>query len=253
VLDNRAVGPADFDAFSFVSPVDARLPDGGGQLISDVYDVTPAKFGAVDDYYTRANQFGKQIENWHGVDVTFNARLRNGVTIQGGTSTGRMLNDTCDVVPNIDSPSRRFCRIEEPFRTQVRGLATYTVPRIDLQVSGTWSSTPGPELLAPYDVPNAVVAPSLGRNLSGGSRNIQVELVSPGTLYGDRINTVDFRLAKVLRFGRTRTQVGIDLFNSFNTAVPTAYNNGYVPGGAWLTPTAILAARWIKANAQFDF
>jgi hypothetical protein len=33
---------------------------------------------------------------------------------------------------------------EEPFLTSLRGLATYVVPRIDLQLSGTWRSDPGP-------------------------------------------------------------------------------------------------------------
>ena len=40
--------------------------------------------------------------------------------------------------------------------------------------------------------------------------------MKPGTLYGDRINQVDFRVSKILRFGR-RTNVGVDLFNLFNT------------------------------------
>ena len=52
----------------------------------------------------------------------------------------------------------------------------------------------------------------LGRNLSSG--NITVNLIAPGTLYGDRRNNIDFRVAKILRFGRTRTQVGLDLYNS---------------------------------------
>ena len=173
VTDNRAVGPSDFDPFSIPLAADPRLPDGGGQTITDLYDLKPAKFGQVDNYRTRASNFGKQIENWHGVDVTVNARLRNGLTVQGGTSTGRALTDNCDVVPKVDSPSRRFCRVEEPFLTQVRGLATYTIPRVDVQVSGRSRATPGPELAANYDVPNAVVAPSLGRNLSGGAANIR--------------------------------------------------------------------------------
>ena len=174
--------------------------------------------------------------------------------MQGGTSTGRRLTDNCDVVPEGRiSPSRRFCRVEEPFLTQIRGLATYTIPRVDVQVSGTWQSNPGPELAANYDVPNALVAPSLGRDLSGERATSTVNLVAPGTLYGDRINQLDFRFAKILRFGRTRTQVGFDLYNATNTAVPLSLQQRYVPGGAWLTPNSILAARWVKVNAQFDF
>ena len=42
-----------------------------------------------------SSNFGKQTENWQGVDVNVIARLRNGLTVQGGTSTGRRLSDAC--------------------------------------------------------------------------------------------------------------------------------------------------------------
>ena len=35
-----------------------------------------------------SSNFGEQTEHWHGVDVSLNARLRNGLTVQGGTSSG---------------------------------------------------------------------------------------------------------------------------------------------------------------------
>ena len=125
------------------------------------------------------------------------------------------------------------------------------MPKIDLQVSGTWRSDPGPELAANYVVTSAIAQPSLGRPLSSG--NVTVNLVEPGTLYGARINNVDMRIAKILRFGGYRTQIGVDIYNVVNTDVVTAYNNGYSPTGAWLTPTAILPARYARFNLQFDF
>ena len=120
-------------------------------------------------------------------------------------------------------------------------------------MSGTWSSNPGPQLAANWDVPAAIVAPSLKRQLAGGVATTRVNLVAPATLYGDRINNLDFRVAKVLRVGRTRTQVGLDFYNVLNNDVVTGYNSSYVPGGSWLAPTAILPARYIKISGQFDF
>ena len=91
----------------------------------------------------------------------------------------------------------------------------------------------------------------LGRNLSSG--NVTVNLIAPATLYAPRRNNLDFRVAKVVRYGRTRTQVGVDIYNATNTDVVTSYNQGYVFGGSWLTPTGIQPARYAKLSAQIDF
>jgi hypothetical protein len=252
--DNRLVGPSDFDPFQLTVAADPRLPNAAAYTITGLYDLNPTKFGQVDDYRTRSSYYGEQSENWHGVDVTFNARLRNGLTVQGGTSTGRRLTDNCEIREKLPElgPVNPYCRVVEPYQTQVRGLASYTIPRVGVQVSGTFQSNPGPQQLANYDVPTALIRPSLGRDLSGGA-NATIDLVGPGALYGDRVNQLDFRFAKIFRFGRTRTQIGVDLYNATNTAVPLTYNNGYVPGGSWLVPNSILVARYAKVSAQFDF
>ena len=269
VVDNRATSVSDYTPFSMTAPIDVRLPGGGGQLIGGLYDLIPGKVGQVDELAQHAGNFGKQTENWQGIDVNVNARLRNGLTVQGGTSTGRRLSDACDVKVNMPelgtgstgtanssiaggSLTNPYCRVVEPYLTQIKGLATYTIPKVDIQVSGTWQSTPGPQLAANYVANNAVVSPSLGRNLSGSS-NVTVNLIRPGELYGARLSNIDFRVAKIFRYGRTRTQVGMDIFNTTNTDVVTTYNQTFVPGGAWLRPTGIQPARYVKANVQVDF
>ena len=60
-----------------------------------------------------------------------------------------------------------------------------------------------------------------------------VNLVEPGSLHGDRVNQIDLRFAKILRFGRTRTNVGFDIYNLTNTAPVLTYNETYVPGQPW--------------------
>ena len=66
------------------------------------------------------------------------------------------------------------------------------------------------------------------------------------------------RVAKILRIGRTRTQLGVDVCNVLNSDTVTAYNNGYTApmatrASVWLTPTAILPARYARLNMQVDF
>jgi hypothetical protein len=266
VTDNLALAPSDFSAFSVPVPADPRLPGGGGTVVGGLYDVNPLKFGQSNNLVTSANNYGKQTEHWDGVDLSAEARLRNSLTIQGGFSTGRTATNNCEIVAKV--PEALFgaaafgvantswlpaqnCDLATPALTQFRGLGSYTIPRIDLRVSATFQSKPGAQLAANYNVPNAVAAASLGRSLAGGAANIAVNVVVPGALYGDRVNQLDFRIAKILKFGRARTQVGLDLYNALNSSAVQTYNQTF--GSAYLTPTLVLPARFAKVSAQVDF
>jgi len=68
---------------------------------------------------------------------------------------------------------------------------------MDVLVSGTVQSLPGPEIQANYALPTAVAAKTLGRPLSGGAANVTVGLIKPGTEFGDRVNQVDLRIGKL--------------------------------------------------------
>ena len=96
-----------------------------------------------------------------------------------------------------------------------------------------------------------MVAQTLGRPLSGGTANTTVNLLNPGQRYGDRVTQLDFRVAKILRFGRTRTNVGIDLYNVTNSSVPLTYNNTY--GATWLRPTDVHAGAVREAHGAAQF
>ena len=141
--------------------------------------------------------------------------------------------------------------------TRFTGLGSYTIPKIDVQIAGTIRSDQGAPLAANWAAPNSAIAPSLGRPLVEQRANATVNLIEPGTLYGDRVNEVDLRFAKILRFGRTRTNVGFDIYNMFNSAPVLTYNQTFVPrrrlGGSWLTPTSVLQPRFFKVSAQIDF
>jgi len=270
-VDNLANGLSDWTPFSIKAPVDSRLPNGGGQVINGLYDLVPTAVGEVNEWATNSKNYAEQTENWHGVDVGVTARLRNGLTVQGGTSTGRRLSDSCAlkaVLPEQGvgtrgdttsiaggSPVDPYCRVEEPFLTSIRGLATYTIPKVDVQISGTWRSDPGDDIAANFVANNAYIAANgtLGRSLSE-STNVTVNLIEPQTLFAERRNNMDLRIAKIFRYGRTRTQVGVDVYNLTNTDVVTGQNQTFSPTStAWLTPTSIQPARYMKLSAQVDF
>jgi hypothetical protein len=246
--DNLLVGPSDYDPYSVTAPLDPRLPDGGGYVIGDQWDISPAKFGQTQNFVTQASNFGERTEYWHGVDVNVRVRLQ-ALTLQGGTSTGRTVSDECDLV--IDNPSRRNCRVTLPFQTQIKGLASYIIPKIDVQVSGTVQSQPGSEIAANWNVPSAVVAETLGRPLAGGVANVTINLLNPGEMYRDRLTEVDFRVGKIIRFGRARADVGLDVYNLLNSSV--VQNSITTYGPTWLRPTLVMPARFAKVGVQFDF
>ena len=74
--------------------------------------------------------------------------------------------------------------------------------QVDVQVGATFRSDQGGALAANYTATNASIAPSLGRNLSNNAPNVTVNLIAPGTVYGDRVNALDLRFVKILKFGR---------------------------------------------------
>ena len=255
VTDNLAASAADYNTFSITAPADSRLPGGGGYTVSNLYDVTPTLSGVTNNFQTFSDVYGTQRRHWNGVEVNLTARIRGGVTFQGGTSTGRRIDDTCEIRAVLPESAllNPYCLQEPPFLTDLKALGSYTIPRIDVQVAGTFQSIPGDPLSANYQVPSATAALSLGRPLSGNVQFAQVNLVEPGEVIGDRINQVDLRVGKILRFRNMRTQISVDLYNALNANPIETYNQAFIAGGAWLTPTGILTARFAKITAQVDF
>ena len=140
--------------------------------------------------------------------------------------------------------------VQEAFLTQVKFLGTFAVPRIDVKVSATLQNMPGPPIVANFNVPNAAVAPSLGRSLSGGASNVTVNLVAPGTMYGDRSNQLQLRLAKILRFGGQRATASVDVYNVLNSDTVLLVSPAFA---TFMRPESIPNPRWAKIVLQYDF
>jgi hypothetical protein len=193
-----------------------------------------------------------------------------------GTSSGRGVRNTCalwrarpqlQITNNISSPADA-CDVTEPWITSFRGLASYRIPRVEVLVSTSIRSTRtvasenasnGSSLAANYQIPNTVVQQLLGRLPAGASaaQNTTVNLLSPSELYPlERRTEVDLRLAKILRVGRSRLDLGVDFYNLFNSNTTTTYQQTYLytdNGATWLAPTAILAPRLARFHATLSF
>ena len=276
VLDNRAVGPDGFTEYTVTAPSHASLPDGGGYTFTALLPTTLAQ----DNYYTFADDYGDEKRYWHGVDVTLNARLQNGFTFTGGTSTGRGVRNNCDIVNALPETlfvfgayqRRDGCDFAEDWITNFRGSAAYTIPKADVLVSAivrvqntapgfftTGDAAPGTNgnsLAANMLIPNTVIQQLAGRLPPGAfaTGNTTVNLVRTGEIFPPYVKTVDLRIGKILRFGGTRSDIAIDLYNLFNTNEGTAFNQTFgFDGATWLRPTSIADARFLRFNLTFSY
>ena len=158
----------------------------------------------------------------------------------------------------ILSPTNPYCHVEPGFVTKMSGVASYIIPKIDVLLAGTVRSDQGAPLRATWNVPIATVSAALSRPAAAAGTTIPVDLVAPGQVWGDRVNEVDLRLGKILKFGRMRTNVGFDVYNLLNQAAVLTYSQTFNPAvlsgpGAWLQPTSVLTPRFFKVSAQIDF
>jgi hypothetical protein len=271
VTDNLLVGPEDFTRFSLTVPTDPNLTTSGTTL-TGLYNVVPGKFGQVQNFNTLSDNYGKQIDHWNGFDVSVNARLRNGLVIQGGMGTGKQVEDNCEIVAKVPemlnlsaadigavsttgAPAQwrpaDFCHREQPWLTGFKALGIYIIPKIDVQVSASFRSTPGTTLAVGYTATNAILASTstLGRPLSGNAANMVIGIEEPNATFTERRNELDMRIGKVLRFANTRTVVSMDLFNALNSNAMIVQNQAYA---SYLRPVEILNARLIKFSWAFD-
>jgi hypothetical protein len=115
-------------------------------------------------------------------------------------------------------------------------------------------------------VPNTVVQTLLGRLPAGatatGTTAVPLLDTDHRLFAGGRRNQLDLRVAKIVRFRQTRADLGVDIWNVFNSNYATTYQGTYAfdttatgdeNGGTWLNPTAIYAPRYARLSITFNF
>ena len=242
---------------------------------------------------------GTNVDFWSGIDTNFVLRARGGLRVSGGTSTGRRNVDTCQLLTD-NPPSgvrlmegrERDCNRQRNFQTNVRGTASYTIPWVDVLASATFSYRPGVQINANYTVgltdlvfesdavivENPTTVPTGQVPVPAGSPRVPsvqgatnnqttVNLLSNDT-YGEGIRLFDFRLAKNIRFAGKRLNIGVDVFNVFNSDAALGYcatfpnpsqnieGCGTAAAGTlqpWGSVNNITTPRYARFQMQFDF
>jgi len=143
-----------------------------------------------------------------------------------------------------------FCHQQTPFQPQYKALASYTFP-YGIRVSGTLQSLPGPQVNANtiFNNGSRVASTTLARPFTFGQANVNV--INPGTFYGDRLNQIDLRFAKIFRVGHGNIDFDVDLYNAFNSDAVTAELASFGP--VWRLPLTVIQPRFVKFAVRYDF
>jgi hypothetical protein len=270
VTDNELVSASDYTFYSATVPTDSRLPN-SGQTITRIPDLNPDKLGLSRNVVKDDSQFGKHIERFDGFDLTASGRFMK-LFLQGGVSSGRRLTDVCEVRAQVPESASLtitgqatsiifpFCRVSEPMQTSVKAYASYVLPWYDIRVSATYQGVPGPIINA-YNT-FAGTATGLGRPFSSGSSTVNLipgwvdafefRGLPTGTVYGDRLNQIDFRFTKIVKVGgRGSVDLNVDFYNAFNSDAILQEVQNY--GVAWRNATSVIQPRFVKFAARWDF
>ena len=245
---------------SVYTPYEIPDPRGNGESIT-IYNIDPAALLTINELDTTSKN---NSAAFHSVDVTINARLANGAFLQGGTATGRVWNATCDVNNPNSGPigvlasqgslvqsGLRFCdqrQFDIPWRTTFKLSGAYPLP-YGLRLSGVFQSIAGDPVAYSYFVSRAAFKNFTGVELGQSSVTVY-PLNEPGSFYADRVNQLDFTIAKVFKIRNWRVTPDVSLFNMLNANPITSMSIAYPAVG---NPLRILESRLVRFGVQASF
>ena len=274
VADNLALQPSDLTPFSVVAPVDPRLPGGGGYVVSGLYDVAPDKAGQVSNLIADSSKYGRwyQYLQRHRCDAqSAGRRFHVHGGDEHGTDRGRQLRGAGAPAGARDDYSGREpawprarqlhresrqpvlpCRLRHPDAVQGPGLIRAAGNRRSAvrNTAKQARGDAGGELRRAERRRGVVARPEPVRERaqrhgeSGGARYDAMVIASMSWTSAS---------AKILRHGRSRTMVALDIYNALNSSAGLTYNNAFVPGAPWPRPNTILTPRFFRITVEIEF
>ncbi len=294
ITDNEALTAADYDEYCITRPSASSkggltMP-GAGERLCGFFDLKPTSAGRAPQQVRKlASDVGTRTEVYNGVDVTLNARFRQGGLLAGGVSIGRTTTDACDIAAKAPETtfstdgtaagagantgpgtftqavagvwnSAAHCKLSNPWSagTQMKMMFVYPLPW-DLQFSAIYQNTPGAPILATYPAPAAEVMAALpGNRFLGACAGrptctvaTTVSLLAPGEAFEDRLQQLDLRFSRRFTFGQYRLSANADVANVTNRGDVYSSNTGY--GGNWLVPYEVAGGRILRLSGQLEF
>jgi hypothetical protein len=229
---------------SVYTPFQILDPRGNGQTMT-IYNIDRAALANLNELDTTSTD---NTSTFHSVDVGFNLRLNNGVMLNGGTATGRSQTRTCDVA---DPNSTWHCNDYNygvPWRTTFKVSGMYPLP-YGIRLSGVLQSTAGDRINQTYLVTAANFLLQTGVPM--GQSSATLRLNEPGSVYADRVNQLDFTVAKTWIVNGIRLTPEVSLFNALNANPIVSQVTAFGP--ALGNPLRILEGRLLRFGFQARF
>jgi hypothetical protein len=223
------------------------------------------------------------LQRWYNsIEASVNVRIPGGARIFTGTSTERVLTNSCSGA-GYDPNLLLYCdgtKNSVPWITSVKLFGTYPTPWYGINVSGGLQSLPSALGTAPlqygvftagtgFTQPNGIgtfylvqQTTKYAANCKGGctpgglvipglpSGSVNVPLVAPGTEFTPRYNQIDFGASKLFHFKQSSIMPRIDLFNAFNSDAYTSVTTLQYGATAYMQPSVILQGRLIRIGVD---
>jgi hypothetical protein len=193
---------------------------------------------------------------YESFNFEFKARPGLGANIFGGVAFERQLDKSCTAPDNPNS--LRFCNDFEndlPYRTNFKLAGMVPLPW-GIVVSGVMQSNQGTtssRTMAPTRgrdrYPNDCPAPCpagqiiLPSNVFGQS-SLTIPLVDSDTVFTERINQLDLKIAKTFRYGRVSVTPSFEAYNLNNSDAIISYVSTNVLAASYLRPNSIMQSRF---------
>ncbi|HZT77257.1 MAG TPA: carboxypeptidase regulatory-like domain-containing protein [Vicinamibacterales bacterium] len=271
--NNIARTTADYTPVTVYSPIDGSP--------FTYYNVSAAKSAAVT--YLDSND--PNLQRWYNsIELNVTSRLPGGARLAGGTSTERLLTNSCSGAGN-DPNLLQFCdgtKNNVPWITNLKLFGTYPLPWYGISVSAGIQSLPtqlgtsplqygvftaGTGFTQPNGIgtfmlvqrnqtytaatcksagcaPGQVIVPGLT------AATASIPIVAPLTEFAPRYNQVDLGASKTLRFNNWSFMPRLDLFNAFNSDGYTTVTTLQYGAATYMQPSTILQGRLVRIGVD---
>jgi hypothetical protein len=277
---NRNITPTSVDPATGApdwTPVTIFNPETAEPIV--IYNQSKASIARATKNETFVDDSRRQIFDSYSVDSRL--RVGRGATLSGGFSWGRTRTKNCTVGENQNPNSLRFCdqfNLEDgstvPYDKTLKLSGSYPLPWYGILVSGVFQSIDGGGLAKNYTITPSTAYPDGGSKFLAvdkpvpacpapcpagatvlstlGQSSLVVALQPSEFNRGERLNQLDLKVSKTIKYRSLTIQPNFEAFNINNTDKVITYGStSYaISAGTYLKPNSITQGRILGVGAS---